>query len=180
MCDYYKIKPNRPNLTYIQMEKHPKGVKFILHKERRIMNLHLLAAVTALGGVATALQAHFMGLMDKRLGTLESVFITYFSGGVLIGLIMLIQRGGNLSTGAAAPWYAYSSGALGLVIVGTLSYSAPRLGWLPRLRFSSPPSLRWRPGRSFWMDGLHRTPDDRLTSIRDGSGVGGIWLIIRE
>jgi transporter family-2 protein len=26
------------------------------------------------------------------------------------------------------PWYAYSSGALGLVIVGAIGYSAPRLG----------------------------------------------------
>ncbi len=92
------------------------------------MNLQLLAAIAAIGGVATALQAHFMGLIDKRMGTLESVFITYFSGGALIGILMLIQRGGNLTASAGVPWYAYSSGALGLVIVGTLAYSAPRLG----------------------------------------------------
>jgi transporter family-2 protein len=92
------------------------------------MNLYWLVAVTAVGGIATALQAHFMGLMDRRLGTLESVFITYFGGGILIGLLMLAHRGGNLSAGVGAPWYAYSSGILGLVIVGTLAYSAPRLG----------------------------------------------------
>jgi transporter family-2 protein len=92
------------------------------------MNLYWLVAVTAVGGVATALQAHFMGLLDKRVGTLESVFITYFSGGILIGILMLAQRGGNLAAAAPAPWYAYTSGALGLVIVGALSYSAPRLG----------------------------------------------------
>ena len=92
------------------------------------MNLYWLVAVTAVGGVATALQAHFMGLLDKRVGTLESVFITYFSGGILIGILMLAQRGGNLAAAASAPWYAYTSGALGLVIVGALSYSAPRLG----------------------------------------------------
>jgi hypothetical protein len=39
------------------------------------MNWNWLAAISALGGVATALQAHFMGLLDKRMGTLESVFI---------------------------------------------------------------------------------------------------------
>jgi transporter family-2 protein len=92
------------------------------------MNFQLLAAIAAIGGVATALQAHFMGLIDRRMGTLESVFITYFSGGVLIGLLMLIQRGGNLTANAGVPWYAYASGALGLVIVGTLAYSIPRLG----------------------------------------------------
>lgn len=92
------------------------------------MKLQLLAAIAAIGGVATAIQAHFMGLIDKRMGTLESVFITYFSGGALIGVIMLLQRGGNLSAHEGVPWYAYSSGALGLVIVGTLAYSVPRLG----------------------------------------------------
>ena len=145
------------------------------------MNLHLLAAVTALGGVATALQAHFMGLMDKRLGTLESVFITYFSGGVLIGLIMLIQRGGNLSTGAAAPWYAYSSGALGLVIVGTLSYSAPRLGLVAA--FTIFVSAQFTMGALVdhfgWMGSAVRP----MTASRlSGMAVvlAGIWLIIRE
>ena len=42
-----------------------------------------------------------MGILDKRIGTLESVFITYFGGGLLIGVIMLIQRGGHLGSGAA-------------------------------------------------------------------------------
>ena len=67
------------------------------------MNLYWLATVTAIGGIATALQAHFMGLLDKRVGTLESVFITYFGGGLLIGVIMLLQRGGNLSRGRVRP-----------------------------------------------------------------------------
>ncbi len=92
------------------------------------MRLYGLVGIAALGGVATALQAHFMGILDKRIGTLESVFITYVSGALLIGVIMLIQRGGHLGSGAAAPWYAYTSGILGLVIVGTLAYSTPRLG----------------------------------------------------
>jgi transporter family-2 protein len=92
------------------------------------MSFYGLLGVVALGGAATAFQAHFMGIMDKRIGTLESVFITYSGGGLLIGIIMLIQRGGHLGYLTAAPWYAYTSGILGLVIVGTLAYSAPRLG----------------------------------------------------
>ena len=92
------------------------------------MNAAWLIGVAAIGGVATAVQAHFMGLLDKRLGTLESVFITYFGGGVLIGLVMLLQRGGSLGAVCGAPWYAYGSGALGLVIVGAIGFSAPRMG----------------------------------------------------
>jgi transporter family-2 protein len=92
------------------------------------MQLPVLVGLAAFGGVAVALQAHFMGLMDGDLGTLESVFITYFSGGILIGVVLLIQRGGNLSAWQQTPWYALSSGALGLIIVGILAYCSPRLG----------------------------------------------------
>jgi transporter family-2 protein len=92
------------------------------------MQLPVLIGLAAIGGVAVALQAHFMGLMDGDLGTLESVFITYFSGGVVIGLIMLVQRGGNLSAWQQTPWYALSSGVLGLIIVGIIGFCSPRLG----------------------------------------------------
>jgi transporter family-2 protein len=145
------------------------------------MNLQLLAALAAIGGVATALQAHFMGLMDRRIGTLESVFITYFSGGILIALVMLIQRGGNLAASAAVPWYAYTSGALGLVIVGTLAYSTPRLGLVAA--FTIFVSAQFAMGALVdhfgWMGSAVRP----LTASRiAGMAVVlvGVWLIIRE
>jgi transporter family-2 protein len=84
--------------------------------------------IAAAGGIAVALQAQFMGLMDKQIGTLESVFITYAGGGVLIGLAVLFHRGGNLAAWQQVPWYALLSGALGLVIVGSIGYGTARLG----------------------------------------------------
>lgn len=91
-------------------------------------NQALLLVVTVVGGISVALQAQMMGLLDKSIGTLEAVFITYAGGGLLIALIMISMRGGNLGAWQSVPWYAYSSGALGLVIVGAIGYSAPRLG----------------------------------------------------
>jgi hypothetical protein len=35
-------------------------------------------------GLAVTLQGQFMGLMDRALGTKESIFITYASGGLII------------------------------------------------------------------------------------------------
>jgi len=93
-----------------------------------------LILIAALGGVAVSLQAQFMGLIDKRVGTLESMFITYGIGGLLITLMMLLQREHNLSAAwDAVPWYAWSSGILGLVIVGTIGFSTPRLGLVTAL-----------------------------------------------
>jgi transporter family-2 protein len=87
-----------------------------------------LIIIAAIGGVAVALQAQFMALMDKQIGTLESVFITYVGGGVLIGLAMLLSRGGNLGAWQTVPGYTLASGALGLVIVGTIGFGTARLG----------------------------------------------------
>jgi transporter family-2 protein len=74
-----------------------------------------------------------MGLMDKQIGTLESIFITYGGGGLLIGLAMLLSRGGNLAAWQSVPWYALSAGAFGLVIVGTIGYGTARLGLVTAL-----------------------------------------------
>ncbi len=93
-----------------------------------------LILIAAIGGIAVSLQAQFMGLIDKRVGTLESMFITYGIGGLLITLMVLFQREHNLSSAwNALPWYAWASGALGLVIVGTIGYSTPRLGLVTAL-----------------------------------------------
>lgn len=145
------------------------------------MNVYWLATVAAVGGAATAFQAHFMGLLDKRMGTLESVFITYFSGGVLIGLIMLFQRGGNLGAGGAAPWYAYTSGVLGLVIVGALAFSTPRLGLV--VAFTIFVAAQFAMGALMDHFGwLGATPRPLNASRMAGMAVvlAGVWWIIRE
>jgi transporter family-2 protein len=88
----------------------------------------LLVLVAVIGGVAVTLQGQFMGLMDQGIGTRESVFITYAGGGLVVALVMLAARGGNLRAWASVPWYALTAGLLGLVIVGTIGYTVPRLG----------------------------------------------------
>jgi transporter family-2 protein len=37
-------------------------------------------------------------------------------------------HGGNLKNWQSVPWYAYSAGLLGLIIVGSIGYVVPRLG----------------------------------------------------
>jgi transporter family-2 protein len=145
------------------------------------MRLYWLAGIVAAGGIATALQAHFMGILDRRIGTLESVFITYFSGGLLIGLIMMVQRGGNLGAGDSIPWYAYTSGVLGLLIVGTLGFSTPRLGLVTAFTvFIVAQVLMGVLVDHFGLIGAAQRP---LTLSRAAGVVvvlAGVWLILRE
>jgi transporter family-2 protein len=97
------------------------------------MRSGLVVGAAVLCGVAVAVQAQFTGVMQRQMGTLESTFMTYFSGGVVIGLVMLLARGGSLASATGLPWYVYSAGLLGLVIIGTLSLSVGDLGLVPAL-----------------------------------------------
>lgn len=87
-----------------------------------------LILIAALGGLTVAVQGQMMGLIDKNVGTLESVFLTYGVGGALAAVAMLLARGGNLSAITTLPWWTLLSGVLGLVIVATIGYTVPRLG----------------------------------------------------
>jgi transporter family-2 protein len=88
--------------------------------------VHLLAAFIA--GIGITLQGQFMGVLDRGMGIRESVFITYGSGGLLAALIILVGQGGNLRAAAGLPWYAFTTGILGVVIVGAIGFVVPRLG----------------------------------------------------
>ena len=92
------------------------------------MNLLYLILIAAIGGVAVACQGQLIGIIDKNVGTLESVFITYGGGGLIIGIIMLFLRGGNLSSLQTIPYYTLLVGPLGLVLIAAIGYSVPRLG----------------------------------------------------
>lgn len=88
----------------------------------------LLPALALVSGFAITLQAQFMGLLDKALGTKESIVITYGSGGVIAILSAVVIGRLNLRPMGTLPWYAYTTGILGLVIVGTIGYVVPRMG----------------------------------------------------
>jgi len=145
------------------------------------MNSYLgLIIIAVVGGVAVALQGQFMGLIDKGIGTRESVFITYASGGVLAGLVMLASRGGNLRSWQEVPWFAFSAGMLGLVIVTTISYTVPRLGLskaftiIVASQFITAALLD-----HFGVLGAVMRPLDLSRLLGFGVLILGVWLIMR-
>lgn len=91
-------------------------------------NLLGLSLIAAIGGCAVALQGQFMGLLERSVGTSAGLFINYASGALLAAIILSVLQGGNLKAWTEVPWYALSAGLLGLVIVGSIGYTAPRLG----------------------------------------------------
>ena len=139
-----------------------------------------LILIAAIGGIAVSLQAQFMGLMDQQIGTLESVFITYAGGGVLVGLVMLLSRGGNLAAWHTLPWYTLLSGLLGLIIVGAIGYGTARLGLVTAMTIII--AAQFFTGAvidHFGLLGADLRPLDvgRLTGV--GLMLLGTWLVVR-
>ena len=139
-----------------------------------------LILIAAIGGIAVALQAQFMGLMDQQLGTLESVFITYGGGGLLVGVAMLLVRGGNLAAWQTVPWFVLLSGVLGLVIVGSIGYGTARLGLVTAMTIII--AAQFITGAvvdHFGLLGAELKPLDltRITGI--GLMLLGTWLVVR-
>jgi transporter family-2 protein len=87
----------------------------------------MLIVIAALAGIAVALQSKFMGTMDTTAGTLTSTFITYGIGAAIVTIVYAIRRP-PADFVRNIPWYAWTAGALGLVIVAGVGYTAPRLG----------------------------------------------------
>ena len=87
----------------------------------------ILAALVC--GMAITLQAHCMGQVDKQWGTLSSVLLTYLSGTIIIGLLWAVYASGKpMLRAGTLPWPGVMAGALGVIIVGSIGYCAPRLG----------------------------------------------------
>lgn len=142
---------------------------------------YLPILIAVLGGVAVVIQARFNGIMDRSMGTVESVFITYGLGGLIIALVMVALRGGNLTAFRTAPWYVALAGVCGLVIIGAISYAVPRLGLA--VAFTIMVTTQFVLGAVFdhygWLGG-----ELRPLTLQKAAGILvlllGVWLIIRE
>jgi len=146
-----------------------------------VSSFTVLAIVAAVAGVAMAAQAQLMGHLDRSVGTIESVFITYGTGAIVIGLIMLAMRGGNLGEWHIAPWYAYSAGLLGLVIVGCIGYATPRLGLAVTLTIAVATQFTMAAiVHHFGLLGADQQPMDVSKLSGMAAILLGVWLMVRQ
>ena len=144
------------------------------------MSTVFLISIAIMAGIAVTLQGQFMGLLDRGLGTIESVFVTYAGGGLMITLLMIAFRGGNLKNWQGVPWYAFGSGILGLIIVGSIGYVVPRLGvakgftLIIASQFLSASLID-----HFGFFGAAVRPMDMMRSLGLGLMLLGVWLVVK-
>lgn len=93
-----------------------------------MQQLALLVAIGLLGGVAVSIQSPLASIIGQRLGALESVFIVHLGGALFAGIIMLMMGGSHLGEWRSVPWYALCAGIFGLIVIGAVTVTIPRLG----------------------------------------------------
>lgn len=139
----------------------------------------LLPLLAIISGFAVTLQGQFMGLLDRALGTKESVFLTYASGGALIGLFFLVTGATRLRA-PGLPWYAYTTGVLGLIIVATIGFVIPRLGAARGFTLIlASQFLLAALIDHFGLFGADVRPLDLSKATGLAVMLGGVWLVVR-
>lgn len=140
----------------------------------------LLVAIAAVAGIAVALQGQFMGVMDRRLGTATSMLITYGLGAIAALALWLARA--RTATGALreVPWYAWTAGLFGLVIVGGIGYAAPRLGLSRTIVVTVAAQLLAAAIIDhFGLFGATQRSFDVGRAAGFALTFGGVWLIVR-
>lgn len=143
-------------------------------------NSFFLIILAAIGGIAVSIQAQFMSTLDKHLGTLSATFFTYGSGAIVIAFITLAVKGGNFRLWGEVPPAAFLAGVLGLIIVGTVSHTVPRLGLVPA--FTVLVSAQFIVGAlidHFGLFGAAVMPINTTRILGMGTVLFGTWLIIK-
>ena len=144
------------------------------------MSTVFLISIAIMAGIAVTLQGQFMGLLDRGLGTIESVFVTYAGGGLMITLLIIAFRGGNLKNWQGVPWYAFGSGILGLIIVGSIGYVVPRLGVAKGFTLIiASQFLIASLIDHFGFFGAAVRPMDMMRSLGLGLMLLGVWLVVK-
>jgi transporter family-2 protein len=142
--------------------------------------LTIIILIGLAGGIAVGVQAPLSSIINQRLGPLESIFIVHL-GGALASLIPLaIYGGGKLSNWRSVPWYALGAGALGLVVIFSMTYMIPRIGVAPALIILLAGQLLIGSVMDhFGLLGAVQRPIDLMRVVGLGVVFLGVWLSVK-
>ncbi|MGH3035183.1 MAG: DMT family transporter [Gaiellaceae bacterium] len=99
----------------------------------------MLAAVSASGvaiflslvaGVAGSIQVAVSGAFGKRIGVLEATAFGSLGAALVVCTAVLVARGGfgGVFDGLREPPWLWLNGAMGAIVVTTITFTAPRIG----------------------------------------------------
>ncbi|MEW6573946.1 MAG: DMT family transporter [Bacillota bacterium] len=96
------------------------------------MGLHQFSLLLAASsGAVMAVQGSVNALLGKISGLWEATFVVHAVGTAFAGLLVLCLRCGGFSRLGQAPWYAWTGGVLGVLIIYGVARAIPKVGVAP-------------------------------------------------
>lgn len=89
----------------------------------------LFTALAVCAGLSFAIQGPTNTRLSHKIGNLEASLASFTGGIIFMGIIVLIMGSGDLSLLGTGPWWAYLGGVFGALIVISITYAAPHLGF---------------------------------------------------
>jgi len=144
------------------------------------MSVAVPIVVMLVAGAAIGFQSLFAGTIGSRIGIIESAFIIHLGGFILAAVILVGMRGGSFAAWRTVPWYVYSAGFLGVVIVGAYSYAVSRIGLAPSITLAIAVQLILSAVLDHYgiLSAVQR-PFDLARGIGVAVLLVGTWLILR-
>lgn len=139
--------------------------------------------IAALAGIAMAVQGSLNSALGKVVGLWETTFIVHLTGLVLAAVLLFVCRLGEgcWSNYAAAPWYTYLGGVLGVLIIYGVVRSIPKVGVAPATTAIILGQVTCAALiDAFGLFGMRKIPFSPITILGTLLMAGGAFLILRR
>ena len=81
-----------------------------------------------ISGIFVSLQAALNGNLGKKVGTIESTYLSFFTGSIFLSIVVIVLGDGNIFKITEAPPWQWICAIFGLIFVFVLAFSSPKIG----------------------------------------------------
>ncbi len=139
--------------------------------------------IAAVSGIAMAVQGTVNSALGKVIGLWESTFIVHLTGLLLTAILLFVCGIGKgcMSDFFQAPWYSYTGGVLGVLIIYSVVLSIPKVGVAPATTAIILGQV-FTAGLvdHFGLFGMQKIPFSLYNLLGTLMMAGGAWLILKQ
>ena len=108
----------------------PFGSPLLRRKALTVGNLAIAILLVVISGVFTAMQAPTNALLGRAVGSsVNAALVSFVVGSIVLGLAAAAVRSRpDMEAVRAVPWYAWTGGLSGALLVTVAAFAVPRLG----------------------------------------------------
>lgn len=84
--------------------------------------------IPLIGGMFVSIQSTLNGNLGKKVGTIESAYLSFFIGSVLLTIVVIFFGDGNIFKIIEAPVWQLICAIFGFIFIFVMAFSVPKIG----------------------------------------------------